>query len=144
MAHTILIVEDDADEEYLLVKAFREVAHDVGLQVVRDGVEAIEYMRGAGNFGDRTLHPLPTLVLLDLKLPRRDGFEVLTLLKADPNLRHTPIVVLSGACDGETVARAADLGANAFLAKPESFPAARDTVRTLTAFWLGLHQQVRK
>ena len=139
MGRTVLLVEDDADDEYLLAKAFRSTGSDVALHVVRDGVEAIDYLSGAGAYTDKVQHPLPDLVLLDLKLPRKNGFDVLSHARADPVVRFTPVVILSASRAPGELERAMQLGANAFLYKADTFAQARDMVHSVVDFWLRFH-----
>jgi CheY-like chemotaxis protein len=133
---TVLLVEDDPDDVLLTQRAFRKVGARVPIQVVGDGEQAIAYLTGQGGWADRESHPLPDLLLLDLKLPRRSGFEVLEWLRSQPGLRRLPVVVLTGSREMADVDRALDLGANSYLVKPVGFDALLEIVRLLDLYWL--------
>ena len=115
----ILVAEDDSTDAYFFQRAFNRAGIPVTLHFVRDGQEVLDYLQGEGQFADRAAHPLPQLLLLDLKMPRLDGFEVLEWLKGHPEHGEIPIVVLSGFVDMvEQVTRAYNRGAHSFLTKP--------------------------
>lgn len=116
---TILLVEDDSNDVLLLQRAFRRAGLTHALQVVSDGDQAVAYLGGDGQFADRTKHPLPALILLDLKLPRRSGLEVLEWLRNQPpEIKSLPVIVLTSSRLSEDVDRAYGLGANSYMAKP--------------------------
>ncbi|HVV73497.1 MAG TPA: response regulator [Verrucomicrobiae bacterium] len=117
----ILQVEDDANDVFLLQRAFREVALTNPVRVVTDGQMAIDYLAGVGRFSDRNEFPLPGLVLLDLKLPHRSGREVLQWIRTQPSLRRVIVMVFTAGQYVGDVGLAYDLGANAFLLKPQDF-----------------------
>ena len=118
-AHTILLVEDDSNDVLLLQRAFRRAGLTHALQVVSDGDQAVAYLGGQGQFNDRGKHPLPSLVLLDLKLPRRSGLEVLGWIRDQkPEVKNLPVIVLTSSRLSEDVDRAYSLGANSYMAKP--------------------------
>ncbi len=121
MSTCILQVEDDANDVFLLQRVFREVAIPNPVRVVTDGQMAIDYLSGAGAFGNRTDFPLPGLVLLDLKLPHRSGREVLQWIRAQPAFRRIIVVVFTSGEYAGDIGLAYDLGANAFLLKPKDF-----------------------
>lgn len=137
----ILLVEDDPDDVVLISRALRNAKIANPVHEVADGDEAIAYLSGADRFADRNSHPLPVLVLLDLKLPRRDGFEVLRWIRAQPGLRRLPVVVLTSSRETVDVNRAYDEGANAYLVKPVTFDALLELVRGVDAFWLVLSER---
>jgi len=114
---TILHAEDDQDEAYLLARALRKWPGNYDLQQVQDGDLAIDYLSGRGEFGDRRQYPLPSVLLLDLKMPRRDGFEVLEWLRAQPGLGALPVIVVTSSERPEDRARALKLGATAYVTK---------------------------
>lgn len=118
---SILQVEDDANDVFLLQRAFREVALTNPVRVVTDGQMAIDYLAGTGRFADRNEFPLPGLVLLDLKLPHRSGREVLQWIRAQPTFRRIIVMVFTAGQYVGDVGLAYDLGANAFLLKPQDF-----------------------
>ncbi len=115
---TILIAEDNEDHVTLIKTAFVRACFLNPLQVVNDGVEAIAYLKGEGNYADREQFPLPALLLLDLKMPNKDGFEVLEWIRHQPTLRDLRVVVLTTSDRIFDVQRAYDLGAKSFLTKP--------------------------
>jgi CheY-like chemotaxis protein len=139
--HVILLVEDDPDDVLLTQRAFRRAGAKAPVRVVNDGEEALAYLGGEGELSDRDRYPLPDLILLDLKLPRCSGFEVLTWLRAQPGLRRIPVVVLTGSRETPDVNRALDLGANSYLVKPVRFEALEEMVRTLRLYWLTFNER---
>ena len=137
---TILLVEDDPNDVLLIRRALRNAMIANPLREVADGDEAIAYLSGVDGYGDRDAHPLPALVLLDLKLPRRDGVEVLRWIRAQPGLRRLPVVVLTSSRETADVNRAYDEGANSYLVKPVAFDALLELVRRVDEFWLYLSE----
>ncbi len=138
--YTVLLVEDNQDDVLLIQRAFRN-AHLVNpLRVVGDGDEAVAYLYGEGPYADRSAHPFPVLMLLDLKLPRRSGLEVLAWVRGNERTRRLPIVVLTSSRESSDVNRAYDLGVNSYLVKPVAFDALLDMVRALSAYWLILNE----
>lgn len=133
--HTILLVEDDENDILLIRRAFQKANVINPLVVVRDGEEAVAYL------ADLDGRPVPEVILLDLKLPRRDGFEVLEWLRAQPGLRRLPVVILTSSSQMPDIQRAYDLGANSYLVKPVSFDGLLEMVRTLGFYWLILNQK---
>jgi CheY-like chemotaxis protein len=113
----VLLAEDDENDIELLKRAFKQTHVENPLQIVRDGEEAIEYLKGEGKFSERQKYPLPTLVLLDLKMPRKDGFEVLRWIREQPSLKALRVLVLTTSSDIRDVTKAYKLGANSFLVK---------------------------
>lgn len=134
--HAILIVEDDPNDVILIQRAFQRARVANPLRFAGDGEQAIAYLRGEGDYGDRTAHPLPVLILLDLKLPRVSGFEVLAWLRAQPVLRRIPVAILTSSAESPDINRAYDLGANSYLVKPVLFAALVELVQTLKLYWL--------
>jgi CheY-like chemotaxis protein len=140
-AHSpILLVEDDPNDALLLQRAFRKANLANPIQLVSDGDAAVSYLAGQAPYADRSRHPLPVLVLLDLKLPRRSGHEVLEWLRAQPGLRRLPVVVITSSKESVDVRRAYDLGANSYLVKPVGFDALIEMVKALNLYWLILNQ----
>jgi CheY-like chemotaxis protein len=137
----ILLVEDDENDVMLLQRAFRRAAIVNPLQVVRHGDDAVAYLEGTGEFADRRLHPLPVLMLLDLKLPRRTGLEVLQWVKERTGLKKIPIIVLTSSKNDEDVNRAYELGANSYVVKPVSFETLLELVKSLELYWLVLNER---
>jgi CheY-like chemotaxis protein len=137
----ILLVEDEENDVMLLQRAFRRAGMVNPLQVVRHGDDAVAYLEGTGEFTDRAKYPLPVLVLLDLKLPRRTGLEVLEWVKERPGLKKIPIVVLTSSKNDSDVDRAYELGANSYLVKPVSFETLLELVKSLELYWLVLNER---
>ncbi len=133
----ILLVEDDPNDVLLIKRAFGKVNIANPIIVVNDGEQAISYLAGREPYVDRAL---PMLVLLDLKLPRRSGHEVLEWLRQQQNLKRLPVVVLTASSESSDVNRAYDLGANSYLVKPVTFDALVEMVNTLNLYWLILNK----
>lgn len=129
----VLLVEDDPGDVLMTREAFEEHKLRNNLHVVSDGVEALSFLRQEGEYAEV---PQPDLVLLDLNLPRMDGREVLAEIKADPQLRRTPVVVLTTSEAEEDVLRSYDLHANAYVAKPVDFERFIDVVRRIDSFFV--------
>ncbi len=140
MKSMILLVEDDARDEKLTLLAFRNCGVENEMVVVRDGAEAIEYLFAEGRYLDRDPNVQPSVVLLDLKLPKLDGVDVLRRLRADERTRLLPVVVLSASKEEEDVVRCYDLGANGYVRKPVEFAAFAAAAKTLGIFWLTLNE----
>ena len=132
----ILLVEDRGDDILLIQRAFHRAGLTYALQVVRDGDEAIEYLSGSGNFSNRLEYPLPWLVLLDLKMPRLDGFEVLKWLRSQAGFRSLIVVVLTSSDQMKDVNEAYRLGANSFMVKPLDFENAVGLAKLIDHYWL--------
>jgi CheY-like chemotaxis protein len=139
----ILLVEDNETDVLLLERAFRKVSAPAPLQVVRDGLEAVTYLAGQGAFADRASFPLPEFVLLDLKLPKRSGFEVLEWMRRDSRLRDLPVIVLTSSTETGDVIRAYELGALAYLVKPVGFDELRGLAEILCRYWNAPHGEAR-
>lgn len=137
---TVLLVEDNPDDVALFQRAMRKAALDYSLQVVGDGEAAVAYLSGEAQYADRTRYPLPRLVLLDLKLPRKSGHEVLEWLYAQPDLRRLPVVVLTTSRELSDINRAYNNCANSYLVKPFSFDGLIELVRVLHHYWLRLNE----
>lgn len=133
---TILIADDDEDDVLLAGRALAEAGVSAGLRSVRDGDELLDYLRRRGGFTLVASSPEPSLVLLDLNMPRRDGRDALREIKADPALRHIPVVIFTTSRAEEEVASAYALGANSFLRKPRSFQRLVEVMALLRGYWL--------
>jgi len=136
----ILLVEDDANDILLLQRAFAKAQLADPLHV-SDGEEAIAYLAGKGRYADRARFPLPVLMLLDLKLPRKSGLEVLDWLRRQPGLGRLAVVVLTSSEERRDVNRAYELGANSYLTKPVAFQELLEIVRRLNVYWLLTNQR---
>ena len=133
--NTILLVEDDQNDVLLVKRAFKKANNVNNIQVVNDGEAAIAYLDGDGEYQDRNKYPLPIMILLDLKLPKKSGHEVLAWRQGKPVVRRIPVVVLSSSNRSEDVNRAYDLGANSYLNKPMSFDDLVTMVKELNMYW---------
>lgn len=133
----ILLVEDLEDDILLVRRAFAAAKLHTPLQVVRDGEEAIEYLLGIGKYSNRDEFPLPHLILLDLKMPKMGGIEVLRWIRQQPQLKSLRVIVLTSSEDIFDVNRAYEAGANSFLVKPLEFINYPAMMRTLSTFWLS-------
>jgi two-component system response regulator len=136
----ILLVEDNPDDEELTLLSLRKnnLAHDI--TVVRDGVEAIDFLFGNGKYVGRDISRAPTVVLLDLKLPKLDGLGVLKRLRADERTRTLPVVVLTSSSQDADVIASYSLGANSYVRKPVEFGAFVDAVSSLGLYWIMLNR----
>ncbi len=132
----ILLVEDRDDDTVLIQKAFERANISPALQIVRDGEEAISYLSGTGKYSNRAEYPLPWLVLLDLKMPRMDGFEVLQWIRKEPGLTSLIVVVLTSSEQVWDVNKAYELGANSFMIKPSDFENRTALVNLIHSYWL--------
>ena len=136
----ILLAEDREDDILLIRKSFARAYITNPLQVVRDGEELIAYLEGEGKYANRDEYPLPDLLLLDLKMPRKDGFEVLAWIRKHPTLRSLPVVVLTSSENMRDVNNAYQLGANSFLVKPMDFDNFIEMSRFIGGFWLQMNR----
>lgn len=132
----ILLVEDNPDDVMLTLRALKKghIANDV--TVAEDGVKAMDFLFGKGEFEGRDTADLPGLILLDLKLPKISGFEILEAIKADPYLKRVPVVILTSSRQEEDVVKGYDLGANSYIRKPVDFDVFVQTVTQLGMYWL--------
>ena len=132
----VLIAEDVQNDVELLQRSFGQAGISVVTEVVRDGEECIDYLAGRGKFANRDEYPLPDIMLLDLKMPRMDGFEALREIRRRSELKALRIIVLTSSEEVYDVNKAYDLGANSFLVKPLEFENYTAMMRTLSSFWL--------
>lgn len=137
---TILLVEDDRNDEELTRLALIENRVSNDLNIVRDGAEALDYLFGRGKFADRTAHPFPQVVLLDLKLPKVNGVEVLKQLRDHPSTKFLPVVVFTSSKEERDLVDCYKFGANAYVRKPINFSEFSEAVRQLGMFWVLLNQ----
>ncbi len=138
----ILLVEDDANDVFLLERAFGRIDLEHRIVRVSDGEEAIQYLTGVAlPAADPPPGGLPSVVLLDVKLPRRSGHEVLAWIREAPELRRLPVVMLSSSREESDIDRAYDLGANSYLVKPTGFDALANLVQTFHAYWIRLNER---
>jgi len=136
----ILLVEDNPDDEELTIRALRKngIAND--LVVARDGVQALDYLFGRGEWAGRDMKNMPAVVLLDLKLPRVDGLEVLEKMRADPRTELVPVVVLTSSREEQDILKSYSLRVNSYVRKPVDFTEFTDAVKHLGMYWLLLNE----
>jgi two-component system response regulator len=137
------LVEDNADDEALTLRALRKNNITNKVVVAHDGVEATDYLFGSGFYAGRDPIDLPQLVLLDLKLPKLDGFEVLTRLRADERTKRLPVGILTSSKEQQDIVHGYDLGANSYIRKPVDFEQFVEAVRQLGLYWLVLNEKPR-
>jgi two-component system response regulator len=136
----ILLVEDNQDDEELAILAFERSRIANRMVVVRDGQEALDYFFGTPANGGRDAKVMPQIVLLDLKLPKVGGLEVLRRLRADPRTRRLPVVVLTSSKEEQDMIESYDLGANSYVRKPVDFAQFADAIHQLQLYWLVLNE----
>ena len=136
----ILLVEDNPDDEELTLLSLRKnnLAHEI--VVVRDGVEAIEFLFGSGQYAGRDVTLAPTVILLDLKLPKLDGLGVLKAIRADERTRFLPVVILTSSKEEQDLVSGYTLGANSYVRKPVDFAEFIEAVKVLGIYWLMMNQ----
>lgn len=135
----ILLVEDNPDDVLLTRRAIRKAEMQVSLAVVNDGDAAVAYLQGNGAYADRRAFPLPTLILLDLKLPRRSGLEVLQWMRDCPALAMVPVVVLTSSAVEADIRQAYECGANSYLQKPVAFNELVRMLGVLNLYWFDIN-----
>ena len=138
----IVVADDDSSDLELLQLAVERSGVPANVHEVRDGQEAIEYLEGANPFTDRQLHPFPDLLILDLKMPRMDGFQVLDWLRAHPDCGQLPVVMLSSSSLERDVEEAYRRGANTFFTKPMDYGKFSDLVRLMIHYWIQSQRPV--
>ena len=136
----ILLVEDNADDLDMTTRALRKANLANKIQVARDGVEALEFIFGEGAHAGRKIESVPKLILLDLKLPKVDGFEVLKRIKGDPRTKLIPVVILTSSKEQRDVIESYQLGVNSYIVKPVNFEAFVQAVADLGMYWMLLNQ----
>ncbi len=137
---TILLVEDNPDDEALAIRALKR--HHIGNQIIvaHDGVEALDYLFGTGIYIGRDINIKPTVILLDLKLPRIDGLEVLRRLREDDRTKLLPIVVLTTSSEEQDMLSSYSLGCNSYIRKPVDFIQFSEAIRQLGMYWLLMNE----
>ena len=135
---TILLADDDEEDRAFATDALRECRFANDLHLVADGVELLDYLHRRGAYAGANRAPTPTLVLLDLDMPRKNGREVLAEMKADPVLRQLPVVVLTTSQADEDVVRTYDLGVSSYIVKPVTFEGLVQAMKTLGRYWFEL------
>jgi CheY-like chemotaxis protein len=138
---TILHIEDDPNDVLLVERAMKKTSSIAHLRAVNDGDKALAYLRGEEEFASRDLFPMPDLVLLDLKMPRKTGLEVLAWIRGQEHLKRLLVVVFTSSKHDQDINKAYELGANSYLVKPVGFDALLETVKNIQTYWGTLNQR---
>jgi CheY-like chemotaxis protein len=142
MTQNILLhVEDDPNDILLLQRAFRKANAALAIHAVTDGDKAVAYLSGAEEFADREKYPLPTVVLLDLKMPRKSGLEVLQWIRGNQALRRAIVIVFTSSKHDEDVNKAYEIGANSYLVKPVGFDMLVDLAKMIQQYWINTNER---
>jgi CheY-like chemotaxis protein len=136
----ILLAEDSDDDVFLMERAYKKAKLTNPLKVVSDGEQTLAYLRGEGVYADRDQYPFPGLLLLDIKMPRMNGLEVLSAIRQDPRLRRLVVIVLTASNLDQDVNRAFDLQANSYLVKPLDTDGMVETLDKVRGYWLRINQ----
>lgn len=139
----ILLVEDNADDITLTKRAFKKSRLVNEIVVAQDGAEALDYLFGEGQYAERDTRYMPEIILLDIKLPKVDGLEVLKRLRTDERTRLLPVIVLTSSHEQEDILRSYKLGANSYIRKPVDFSNFIDAIQNLGLYWLVLNESAR-
>jgi two-component system response regulator len=137
--HIILLVEDNPDDQELTMRALKKNNIQNRVVIANDGAEALDYLFAQGQHADRDSASMPRLILLDLKLPKVDGIELLQRIRKDPRTRRIPVVVLTSSGQARDIMTCYDHGANSFIRKPVDFNTFTDSVRQIGQYWLALN-----
>lgn len=137
MDHIYLVAEDDQDTQLLIKRAFKQADLSPPVYFTNDGQQTIEYLSGNGVYSDRSHFPMPALLLLDVKMPYRDGFDVLRWIRTQPSLRRLVVVMFSGSSLEKDIEQAFDLGVNSFVLKPVSFSELLQVILAIHYYWFG-------
>ena len=141
--YPVLLVEDDSDDELLILRSLKTANLENEIVVARDGAEALDYLFAAGAYADRAQEQLPVVVLLDLKLPKIDGLEVLRRIRADERTKLLPVIVLTSSDEDKDLIDSYRLGANSYVQKPVKFDEFSSAVQNLGLYWLLLNKVAR-
>jgi CheY-like chemotaxis protein len=136
-AGVILLAEDDPNDVLLFRRAFQRAGFSNHLIVLNDGDDALKYLKGEGQYGERSAFPLPVLLLLDLSMPRLGGLEVLQWVRTQAELKHLPVIILTSSTFAPDLAKAYQAGANSFMSKPGDPAEFSATLKQLLDFWLN-------
>ena len=136
----VLLVEDNPDDVALALHAFKKNNFSNRVHVVRDGAEALEYIFCTGAYAGRKIEQVPRFILLDLKLPKVDGLEVLKRIKSDPRTKNTPVVMMTSSREESDLITSYQLGVNSYIVKPVDFQQFVEATRTLGLYWLLLNE----
>jgi CheY-like chemotaxis protein len=137
----LLHVEDDPNDVLLLQRAFRKAGLPITIQAVNDGDKAVAYLSGAEGYADREKFPLPAVVLLDLKMPRKSGHEVLAWIRSEK--KRVIVIIFTSSKHDEDVNKAYELGANSYLVKPVGFDMLVDLAKTINQYWFAMNEHAR-
>jgi CheY-like chemotaxis protein len=135
---TVLVADDDEDDRSFICKAWNKSRAANDLRFVEDGEELTEYLNHSGRYIDPASAPRPAVILLDLNMPKKDGREALREIKANPELRQIPVIVLTTSKADEDICRSYDLGANSYITKPVTFAALVDVLQILGKYWIEI------
>jgi CheY-like chemotaxis protein len=135
---TILLTDDDEEDLQMTQEALRESRLGNDLRITRDGEELMDYLHRRGRYADPCDAPMPGLILLDLNMPRKDGREALAEIKADPDLRRIPVIMLTTSKAEEDIFRSYDLGVNSFISKPVTFAGLVEAMRVVSEYWFEI------
>jgi two-component system response regulator len=139
---TILLVEDNPDDIKLTQRAFSKskITEQINLEVVRNGNDALDFLFGSGTYVNRDIKMIPAVILLDLNLPRINGFEVLERIRSDGRTRLIPVIILTSSKEEQDIKKAYGLGANSYIRKPVDFKKFSDVAQQLGLYWVGLNE----
>ena len=138
--NVLLHVEDDPNDVLLLQRAFRKANAALAIQAVTDGDKAVAYLSGTEEYADREKYPLPAVILLDLKMPRKSGLEVLAWIRGEPKLRRLIVVIFTSSKHDEDVNKAYEIGANSYLVKPVGFDMLVDLAKMIQQYWINMNE----
>jgi len=139
-AKAILLAEDDENDVMLMKMAYSRIQMANPLFVVNDGAKVIEYLDGHGEYADRNRSPLPFLLLLDLKMPRKNGFEVLSWIRSNPGLKRLAVVIFTSSQEPKDINLAYDLGANSYATKQDNLDSLVDVLKRLEGWWIAVNK----
>jgi len=139
MVKTVLLIEDNPDDIELSVHAFGKMESSIKLVVLNDGVEATDYLLGRGNYTDKKSCPIPSLILLDLKMPRVNGLEVLQQIRSNARTKFIPVVILTSSSEEQDIINCYKLGANSYIRKPIDFDHFSKSIKVIADYWLFIN-----